>query len=118
MYSQRLLVYWPTLLLLHLCSALPKLQQVTESTYDAILQAGYKTAYTLDTKNYEGLGLVMTDDVVYDSSSLGKYGGKSVGLAEVKKNVAAAFGDALVEHLVTNVYIEQLQTPSKARVIT
>jgi len=91
---------------------------VTASTYDAIIQAGYKTAYTLDTKNYDALGEVMTTDVVYDSTALGEYGGRSVGLDEVKTNVAKAFGDALVEHVVTNIYIMELQTPAKARVMT
>ncbi|KAK3632790.1 hypothetical protein LTR56_016113 [Elasticomyces elasticus] len=96
----------------------PESSAETASTYNAIIQAGYKTAYTLDTKNYEALGEVMTTDVVYDSTALGKYGGRSVGLDEVKTSVAAAFGDDLVEHIVTNIYIMELQTPTKARVIT
>ncbi|KAK5693975.1 hypothetical protein LTR97_009593 [Elasticomyces elasticus] len=96
----------------------PKSSDVTASTYNALIQAGYKTAYTLDTKNYEALGEVMTTDVVYDSTALGKYGGRSVGLDEVKTSVAAAFGDDLVEHIVTNIYIMELQTPTKAKVVT
>ena len=61
----------------------------------------------------------MTQDVVYDSSPLGPgYGGKSEGLDHVKEAIRAAFGDAEVEHIVTNLYIKNMEIPTKANVIT
>ncbi|CAK3858638.1 Hypothetical predicted protein [Lecanosticta acicola] len=94
-------------------------QKPLSSTYDDIIQAGYKTAYLLDSKNYTALGEVMTEDVVYDSSPLGpSYGGKSVGLENVQKAVKAAFGDADTEHVVTNLYIKEMISSIKTNVIT
>ena len=47
----------------------------------------------------------MTQDIVYDSTALGTgYGGRSEGLDHVKEAIKAAFGDAKVEHIVTNLY--------------
>ncbi|PVI00006.1 hypothetical protein DM02DRAFT_614627 [Periconia macrospinosa] len=77
--------------------------------YEAIHQAEFKLAETLDTKNYGGLGEVMTDDVVYDSRPLGPdYGGLSVGLAQVTANIQAAFGGAQIAHYVSNALIKPL----------
>lgn len=95
----------------------PRGPEIVQSTYDAIVQAGYKTAYLLDSKDYEALGEVMTDDVVYDSTALGAYGGKAVGLDQVKSAVEHAFGGAYVEHIVTNLYIKEFRK-TEARVIT
>ncbi|PVI03250.1 hypothetical protein DM02DRAFT_612340 [Periconia macrospinosa] len=74
--------------------------------YEAIHQAEFKLAETLDTKNYSGLGEVMTKDVVYDSRPLGAYGGLSEGLENTIANIKAAFGDAMNAHYVSNALIE------------
>lgn len=86
------------------------------SAVEGLSQAFYKTAYLIDTKNYTALDEVMTDNVVYDSSSLGEYGGTSYGLDQVRAALEAAAGDAKVEHLVTNPYLRELITPNKAHV--
>lgn len=88
------------------------------SPIEGLTQAGYKTAYLIDTKNYAALGEVMTPDIKYDSSSLGRYGGKSNNLAEVQAALAGAIGETKVEHLVTNLYVREFITPNKARVDT
>ncbi|EME80223.1 uncharacterized protein MYCFIDRAFT_156019 [Pseudocercospora fijiensis CIRAD86] len=88
------------------------------SAVEGLTQAGYKASWTIDSKNWTALGEVMTKDIYYDSSSLGAYGGKSVGLDEVTAAISAAGKNAKTEHLVTNLYVKELQTPTKARVIT
>ncbi|KAF9881443.1 hypothetical protein CkaCkLH20_00589 [Colletotrichum karsti] len=77
----------------------------TPDPYEAIHQASYLLASLLDTKQYSRLNEAMTDDIIYDSRPLGAYGGLSTGLAETSKNIAAAFGDALIEHQVGNALI-------------
>lgn len=96
--------------------ALP--QDTARSPIEGLTQAGYKSAYLIDTKNYAALGEVMTKDIDYDSSSLGAYGGKAVGLDHVQSALQAAIGKSKVEHLVTNLYVKEFITPTKARVIT
>lgn len=89
------------------------------SEYEAIHQAEYKLANTLDTKNWAILGESMTEDVVYDNSALGpKIGGVSTGLAQVINNTKAAFGDSLVEHIVANGLINLYPSGQEAIVIT
>lgn len=106
-------------------AAIVSLSQATASEtpiqpdlYEAIHQAEYVLADTLDTKNYARLGVSMTEDVIYDSRPLGPdYGGLSVGLAEVTANIQAAFGDALVAHHVSNAIIKP-QTGGQAANVT
>ena len=52
------------------------------SAIEALTQAGYKTAWLIDSQNYSASGEVMTKDVVYDSTDLGAYGGKTNGLEQ------------------------------------
>jgi hypothetical protein len=89
------------------------------SQYEAIHQAEYKLANTLDTKNWAILHESMTQDVVYDNSAFGPgKGGVSTGLAQVIKNTKAAFGDSLVEHIVANALINIDSSGERAHVIT
>lgn len=104
-----------------LSSSLALPQDTSRSAIEGLTQAGYKTAYLIDIKNYPALGEVMTKDIDYDSSSLGSsYGGHSVGLDHVQAAIKAAIGSSSVkvEHLVTNLYVKELISPTKARVIT
>jgi len=87
--------------------------------YEAIHQAEYKLANTLDTKNWDILYQSMTQDVVYDNSAFGPgKGGVSTGLAEVIKNTKAAFGDSMVEHIVANALIDLDPSGQSAHVTT
>lgn len=87
--------------------------------YEAIHQRENILAYTLDIKDYARLGESMTQDVVYDSSPLGAdYGGLSVGLQQVTDNIRAAFGDAKVEHQVSNAIIVPNKAGNAANVTT
>jgi hypothetical protein len=88
------------------------------STIDGLVQGGYRLAYALDSKNYTLLGQVFTDDVVYDSSALGPYGGVSKGKKAAIAAVQAANTNAMMEHLVTNLYVLEMQSPTQARVVT
>ena len=89
------------------------------TVYEAIHQAEYKLANTLDTKNWAILGESMTNDIVYNNSAFGPgKGGVSTGLAEVINNTKAAFGDAMVEHIVANARINIDSSGTKAHVIT
>jgi hypothetical protein len=89
------------------------------SQYEAIHQAEYQLALTLDTKDWGNLHNSMTQDVVYDNSAFGPgKGGVSTGLAQVINNTKAAFGDALVEHIVANARINVDSSGVKAHVIT
>jgi hypothetical protein len=61
----------------------------------------------------------MTQDVVYDSRSLGPdYGGLSVGLKQVIENTKAAFGTANVAHHVSNAIIRLNRDATEANVTT
>jgi SnoaL-like domain len=89
------------------------------SQYEAIHQAEYKLANTMDTKNWAILHESMTQDVVYDNSAFGPgKGGVSTGLDEVIKNTKAAFGDSMVEHIVANARINIDDSGERANVIT
>ena len=87
--------------------------------YEAIHQAEYQLALTLDEKDWDNLHNSMTEDVVYDNSAFGPgKGGVSTGLAEVISNTKAAFGDAMVEHIVANARINIEPSGTEAHVIT
>jgi len=87
--------------------------------YEAIHQAEYKLANTLDTKNWALLGESMTKDVIYDNSAFGPgKGGVSTGLDQVIANTKAAFGDSMVEHIVSNALINLDSSQKLANVIT
>ena len=89
------------------------------SAFEAIHQAEYKLANTLDTKNWTALGESMTQDVVYNNSAFGpQFGGISRGLSQVINNTKAAFGDSLVEHIVANGLINLYPSGQEAIVIT
>jgi len=93
--------------------------QNCSDVYEAIHQAEYKLAYTLDTKNWDILGESMTEDVIYDNSAFGPgKGGVSTGLDQVISNTKAAFGDSLVEHIVANALINVDSSEQWAHVIT
>ena len=89
------------------------------TVYEAIHQAEYKLANTLDTKNWAILGESMTNDVVYNNSAFGPgKGGVSTGLAQVINNTKAAFGNSLVGHIVANALIDLDHSKQRAHVIT
>jgi hypothetical protein len=91
----------------------------TPSAFEGLSEAEHLTALLLDTKNYDALGHVFTDDIYYDSRSLGPiYGGLSTNLKEIKAAVKQAFDGAKVEHIVSNLYIKELLTPTKAHTNT
>lgn len=113
----------PTLLallpILSLTLALPSTPTPTSTTsidnnnstipdyYEAVHQAECRFADILDRKDYDSLGLVMTQDAIYDNSAL-PGGSVMKGLDEIKQKIVAAFGDAMVRHDVTLDKIEPL----------
>jgi hypothetical protein len=84
--------------------------------YEAIHQGEFRLADILDRKDYNSLGLAMTQDAIYDNSAL-PGGSVMKGLEEIKAKVAQAFGNSLVRHDVTTGKIDALD-PTKAHVIT
>lgn len=88
------------------------------SAIEALTQAGYKTAWLIDSQNYTAFSEVMTKDVVYDSTDLGAYGGKTSGLEETVAAIKGAGNGARTSHLVTNLLLLDMITPKKARVNT
>jgi hypothetical protein len=60
----------------------------------------------------------MTEDVVYDSTDLGAYGGKTNGLEETIAAIKGAGSGARTSHLVTNLLVLDMITTEKARVNT
>lgn len=90
----------------------------TASAIEALTQAGYKTAWLIDSQNYTAFGEVMTKDVIYDSTDLGAYGGKTNGLEETVAAIKGAGNGARTSHLVTNLLVLDMITPKKARVNT
>lgn len=88
------------------------------SPIEALTQAGYKTAWLIDSQNYSAFNQVMTADVVYDSTDLGPYGGKTSGLEQTVAAIKAAGTGARTSHLVTNLLVLDLISPKKARVNT
>ncbi|KAK4496274.1 hypothetical protein PRZ48_012254 [Zasmidium cellare] len=95
--------------------AYPPTQAITTLT-----QGGYKFALTIDSKQWSNLSQVMTKDIYYDSSALGAgYGGVSVGIDQVTAALEASAPEGIYwEHLVTNLYLEKLNTPTNASSIT
>lgn len=100
------------------CQPVENQQTSTPSAIEALTQAGYKTAWLIDSQNYSAFDQVMTKDIVYDSTDLGAYGGKTKGLAETVAAIRAAGNGARTSHLVTNLLVEEMITPQKARVNT
>lgn len=90
----------------------------SSSAIEALTQAGYKTAWLIDSQNYTAFNEVMTKDVVYDSTDLGAYGGKTNGLEETVAAIKGAGNGARTSHLVTNLLVLDMITPKKARVNT
>jgi hypothetical protein len=88
------------------------------SAIEALTQAGYKTAWLIDSQNYTAFGEVMTKDVVYDNTDLGAYGGKTNGLEETVAAIKTAGNGARTSHLVTNLLVLDMISPKKARVNT
>ena len=88
------------------------------SAIEALTQAGYKTAWLIDSQNYTAFSEVMTKDVVYDSTDLGAYGGKTNGLEETVATIKGAGNGAKTSHLVTNLLVLDMISPKKARVNT
>lgn len=88
------------------------------SAIGALTQAGYKTAWLIDSQNYSAFGEVMTKDVVYDSTDLGAYGGKTNGLEQTVAAIKSAGNGARTSHLVINLLVLDMITPKKARVNT
>ena len=90
----------------------------SSSAIEALTQAGYKTAWLIDSQNYTAFSEVMTKDVVYDSTDLGAYGGKTNGLEETVAAIKGAGNGARTSHLVTNLLVLDMISPKKARVNT
>lgn len=90
----------------------------SSSAIEGLTQAGYKASWLIDSQNYTAFGEVFTQDVVYDSTDLGPYGGKSTGLAQTKAAIQAAGKGARTSHLVTNLLVTEMVSPKKARVNT
>jgi hypothetical protein len=88
------------------------------SAVEALTQAGYRTAWLIDSQNYSAFAEVMTKDVVYDSTDLGAYGGKTDGLEQTVAAIKGAGNGARTSHLVTNLLVLDMITPKKARVNT
>ena len=88
------------------------------SAIEGLTQAGYKAAWTIDSKNYTAFNEVFTQDIHYDSSALGAYGGITDGIENTTAAIQAAGMDAKVQHLVTNLYVKEMLDANTARVIT
>jgi hypothetical protein len=90
------------------------------SPIEGLTQGNYRLAHAIDSNNYTLLNQAFTDDVYYDSSALAPYGGVSKGKQEAIGAIQAAYySDGVkMEHLVTNVFVLDIQSPDWARVIT
>lgn len=90
------------------------------SPIEGLTQGGYRLAHAIDSKNYTLLQQAITDDVHYDSSALAPYGGVSNGKQAVTAAIKGAYYSENVgmEHLVTNLFLLEMQGPDKARVVT
>jgi len=90
----------------------------SSSAIDALTQAGYKAAWLIDSKNYTAFNEVFTEDIVYDSTDLGAYGGKTNGIEETTAAIKSAGNGAKTSHLVTNLLVLDMISPKEARVNT
>jgi hypothetical protein len=90
----------------------------SSSAIEALTQAGYKAAWLIDSKNYIAFNGVFTQDVVYDSTDLGVYGGKTSGLEQTTAAIKSAGNGAKTSHLVTNLLLLDMISPKEARVNT
>lgn len=88
------------------------------SAIEGLTQAGYRTAWLIDSKNYTAFDEVFTKDIVYDSTDLGAYGGKTSGLEQTTAAIKGAGNGAKTSHLVTNLLVLDMISPKKARVNT
>ncbi|KAI5202317.1 hypothetical protein E4T39_04834 [Aureobasidium subglaciale] len=88
------------------------------SALEAFIAAEYKLAWLIDSKNYTAFGEVLTNDVVYDSTDLGAYGGRSEGIEQTVAAIRAASAGARVSHIVTNSLVFDTITPTKWRTDT
>jgi hypothetical protein len=90
------------------------------SPIEGLTQGNYRLAHAIDSKNYTLLNQAFTDDVYYDSSALAPYGGVSKGKQAAVGAIKAAYYSEGVkmEHLVTNVFVLEMQSPEWARVVT
>ncbi|KAI5195314.1 hypothetical protein E4T42_08262 [Aureobasidium subglaciale] len=88
------------------------------SSLEAFEAAEYKLAWLIDSKNYTAFGEVLTNDVVYDSTDLGAYGGRSEGLEQTVAAIRSASAGARVSHIVTNSLVFDAITPTKWRTDT
>ncbi|KAF2208905.1 hypothetical protein CERZMDRAFT_3513, partial [Cercospora zeae-maydis SCOH1-5] len=88
------------------------------SAVEGLTQAGYKLAWVIDTQNWTRLNEFFTQDVYYDSTDLGQYGGRSEGIEETRQALEQAGERAMTSHVVTNLHVEEMQSAEKARVIT
>jgi hypothetical protein len=90
------------------------------SPIEGLTQGGYRLAHAIDSKNWTLLNQAFTDDVYYNSSALAPYGGVSQGKQAATAAIKAAYySDAVkMEHLVTNLFVLEMQSPERARVVT
>lgn len=88
------------------------------SAIEGLTQAGYKAGWIIDGKNWDALPEVFTQDVFYDSTELGEYGGQSKGMDETRSALIAASKDSKTERIVTNLWLKEMVAPGKARVLT
>jgi hypothetical protein len=90
----------------------------SSSAIEALTQAGYKAAWLIDSKNYTAFSEVFTKDIIYDSTDLGAYGGKTSGLEQTIAAIKSAGSGAKTSHLVTNLLVLDMISPKEARVNT
>jgi hypothetical protein len=90
----------------------------TASIISALTQAGYKTAWLIDDQNNAAFNDVMDPDIVYDSTDLGPYGGRTSGLEQTTAAIKGAGNGARTSRLVTNLLVLDVMTPEKAKVNT
>ncbi|QDS70733.1 hypothetical protein FKW77_002985 [Venturia effusa] len=84
--------------------------------YEAVHQAEYRLADILDRKDFDSLGLGMTEDAIYDNSAL-PGGAVLQGLGEIRRALETAFAGAMVRRDVAHDKIEPLGM-GKVHVVT
>lgn len=108
------------LLLALSAKALPPVKDTSSNGWviESLSQSEHKLAYLLSTKDYAALDEVMTQDIIYDATDLGEYGGKTEGLTETVAGLRANGEGAKVEAIVSNLLLLDLISPKKAKTST
>ena len=116
--SMQILTFTPSIFALASAATHSPVHLSSSSAVEALTQAGYKAAWLIDSKNYTAFNEVFTKDVVYDSTDLGAYGGKTSGIEETTAAIKGAGNGAKTSHLVTNLLVLEMINPKEARVNT